>query len=128
MRYLSIYKHAERNVPPTAEEMAAMGALIEEFTASGVLIATEGCLPSALGFRVRRDDASVTVTDGPFTEAKEVVGGFALLNADSREHAIELTKRFLSVVGEGECEVRQLYEGGDEGTCVSDEALAVAAN
>ncbi|HEX2211507.1 MAG TPA: YciI family protein [Longimicrobium sp.] len=128
MRYLSIFKHAERNTPPTPEEMAAMGALIEEFTASGTLIATEGCLPSSLGFRARRDGANVTVTDGPFTEAKEVVGGFALLNADSKEHAIELTKRFLSVVGEGECEVRQLYEQGDVGGCVADEALAVAAN
>lgn len=127
MRFLSIYKHAERNTPPTAEEMAAMGALIEEFTANGVLIATEGCLPSALGFRARRGSGNVTVTDGPFTEAKEVVGGFALLNADSKEHAIELTKRFLSVVGDGECEVRLLYEGGDAGTCVSDDALAVAA-
>ena len=110
MRYLSIYKSPERGVPPTLEHMAAMGALIEKFMKSGQLLSTEGCLPSALGFRVRREGKKVTVKDGPFTEAKEVVGGFALLEAESKEEAIRLTEEFLSVVGEGECEVRQLYE------------------
>ena len=87
-----------------------MTALIEKFTRSGHLISTEGCLPSRVGFRVRRDDGKVAITDGPFTESKEVVGGFALLQASSREEMIALTKEFLPVVGEGECEVRQLYE------------------
>ena len=110
MRFLSIYRSVETGVPPTEEHIAAMGALIEKFSRSGHLISTEGCLPSRLGFRVRKDDGRVTITDGPFTEAKEVVGGFALLRADSREEAIELTREFLAVVGGGECEVRQLYE------------------
>src|SRR5258708_40132175 len=90
--------------------MAAMGKLIEEATREGWLLGTQGCLPKALGSRVRRSDGKVTVTDGPFTESKEVVGGFAILEADSKQHAIELAKRFLSVVGQGECELRQLYE------------------
>jgi hypothetical protein len=55
----------------------------------------------------------VTVTDGPFSEAKEQVGGFALLKASSKEEAIELTKRFLQVAGDGECEIRQIYEAQD---------------
>ncbi|HEU4699282.1 MAG TPA: YciI family protein [Gemmatimonadales bacterium] len=110
MRYLSIFKAVERATPPTQEEMEAMGRLIEEFSAKGVLLATEGCLPSALGFRVRRDGGTVTVTDGPFTEAKEVLGGFAILAAASKEEALALTRRFLEVAGDGECEVRQLYE------------------
>ena len=110
MRFLSIYKSKERNTPPTADERAKMGELIEEMTKTGVLIATEGCLPSALGARVRVSDGKFSVTDGPFIESKELVGGFALLEAKSKEHAIELTKRFLSVVGEGECELRQLFE------------------
>ena len=110
MRFLSIYRSRETGVPPTPEHIATMEKLIEKFSASGHLISTEGCLPSRLGFRARRDDGKVTITDGPFTEAKEVVGGFALLNAESREEAIRLTEEFLSVVGEGECEVRQLYE------------------
>ena len=110
MRFQSIFRSPETGVPPTPEEMAAMGELIEKFTKSGHLIATEGCLPSSLGVKVRRDGSNVTVTDGPFSEAKEVVGGFALLQADSKEEVIELTKEFLSVVGNGECEVRLLYE------------------
>ena len=110
MRFLSIYKHAERNVPPTQEEMAAMGALIEQAMREGWLLSTEGCLPTALGARVRRAGTTVTVSDGPFAEAKEVVGGFALMEAASKEEAVELCRRFLAVAGEGECELRQLYE------------------
>ena len=110
MRFLSIYKSVETNVPPTAEEMATMGQLIEESMKRGELLATEGCLPSALGARVRRDGDKVTVSDGPFTEAKEVIGGFAILQAASKAEAIEIAKRFLAVVGGGECEIRQLYE------------------
>jgi hypothetical protein len=110
MRFLSIYRHPETGLPPTQEEIAAMGELIEKFSKSGHLISTEGCLPSSLGFRARLDGGDFTVTDGPFSEAKEVVGGFALLQADSKEEAIALTQEFLKVVGKGECEVRQLYE------------------
>ena len=110
MRYLSIYKARETGVPPTPEHLAAMGKLIEEMMKSGVLLATEGCLPSANGARIRITDGKFTVKDGPFAESKEVVGGFALLEAKSKEDAIEATKRFLHVVGDGECEIRQLYE------------------
>ena len=113
MRFLSIYKSVESDTPPTADEMARMGALIEEMTAAGTLISTEGCLPSSRGARVRQAGGTVSVTDGPFAESKEVVGGFALIEAESREHAIELARRFLAVAGDGECEIRQLYEGGD---------------
>ena len=110
MRFLSIYKAVERNTPPTQEEMAAMSKLVEEGMKAGWLLSTEGCLPSALGARVRRSDAKVTVTDGPFTESKEVVGGFAILKANSKAEAIELAKSFLASVGQGECELRQLYD------------------
>jgi hypothetical protein len=110
MRFLSIFKSAERADPPTQEEMAAMGKLVQEGMEAGWLLSTEGCLPTALGARVRQSGGKVTVTDGPFTEAKEAVGGFAILKANSKEEAIELLKRFLSVVGQGECELRQLYE------------------
>jgi len=116
MRFLSIYKAAETNVPPTTEEMAKMGNLIEEMTNAGVLLATEGCMPSAKGARVRRSRGKLTVTDGPFTESKELIAGFALLNAKSKEEAIELTKRFLEVAGEGECEIRQVFEAQDCGS------------
>ncbi len=113
MKFLSIYKTAERSVPPSPEEMSKMGKLIEEGMKAGWLLGTEGCLPSALGARVRRSDGKVTVTDGPFTEAKEVVGGFALLRANSKQEAIELARQFLQVAGDGECEIRQIYEAGE---------------
>jgi hypothetical protein len=76
----------------------------------GWLVSTEGCLATALGARVKRSDGKVAVTDGPFTETKEVVGGFAILKAGSKQEAIALTERFLAHVGQGECELRQLYE------------------
>jgi hypothetical protein len=119
MKFLSIYKAVERNAPPSQEEMAKMGKLVEEGMKAGWLLATEGCLPTALGARVRNSNGKVTVTDGPFTEAKEVVGGFAILRANSKEEAIQLARDFLQVVGEGECELRQIFEAD---TCVQKAA------
>lgn len=110
MRFLSIYKNVERPTPPTQEEMCRMGDLIEEGMKAGYLLGVEGCMPSANGARVRLADGKVTVTDGPFTEAKEVIGGFALLQANSKEEAIQMARQFLGVAGAGECEIRQLYE------------------
>jgi hypothetical protein len=110
MKFLSIYKSVEKGVPPSQEEMTKMGKLIEEGMRAGWLLGTEGCLPSALGARVRLSDGKISVTDGPFTESKEVVGGFAILQANSKAEVIELAKQFLSVVGTGECELRQIFE------------------
>ena len=113
MRFLSIYKHAETNVPPTTEMMAKMGQLIEEMTQAGTLVSTEGCLPSSKGARVRRSGGKLTVTDGPFTESKEIVGGFAVIEAKSKEEAIEWLKR---APFEGtEVEIRQVFEAEDFG-------------
>lgn len=122
MRFLSIYKTVERNTPPTAEEMAAMGKLIEQGFKEGWLLATEGCMPTAVGARVRRDGSKISVTDGPFTESKEVVGGFAILKANSKAEAIQMAKDFLSFVGEGECELRQIYEQGADAPCTTHAA------
>jgi hypothetical protein len=115
VRFLTIYKTAETGAPPTTEHMAKMGQLIDEMTKAGVLLATEGCLPSSKGARVRLSNGKLTVTDGPFTESKEVIGGFALIQAKSKEDAIELTKRFLRVAGDGESEIRQIAEAEDFG-------------
>lgn len=112
MRFLSVYKSAERATPPSPEEMAAMGKLIEEAMKAGWLLTTEGCMPSALGARVRRSGDTLSVTDGPFTESTEVIGGFAIIKANSKQEAIELLRGFLKAAGEGECELRQLYEAG----------------
>jgi hypothetical protein len=125
MRFLSIFKSVETGVPPSAEEMARMGQLVEEGMKAGYLLSVEGCLPSATGARVRSSNGRITVIDGPFTEAKEVVGGLAILKASSRAEAIELTRQFLGVAGDGECELRQLFEPGDEaGRCVEANATS----
>jgi hypothetical protein len=126
MRFISIYKTPERNTPPTPEEMAHMGKMIEEWMKSGKLLATEGCMPSALGARLRIDSGKVTVSDGPFTEAKEVVGGFAILNAPSKEVAVQYVKEFLEFTGQGECELRQLYDMDSPRPCIEHQQEAAA--
>lgn len=110
MRFISIYTHHPKGAGPTQEEMATMGKLVEEGMKAGWLIATEGVSFGSNGFRIRSAGGNVTVTDGPFPEAKEVVGGYALLRAKSREEVIELSRRFLAVAGGGTCEVYPLYE------------------
>jgi hypothetical protein len=96
---------------PSEQLMTDMGKLIEEMTRAGTLVNTAGLRPSSEGVRVRISRGKLSTTDGPFTETKEVIGGYAILEARSKEEAIELTKRFLLVHGdewEIECEVRQL--------------------
>jgi hypothetical protein len=110
MRFLSVDKSVEKGVPPTQEEMVRMGKLVEDGFKAGYLVAVEGCMPSATGARVRLSNGKVTVTDGPFTESKEVIGGLAILQANSKQEAIELVRQFLGVAGDGECELRPLYE------------------
>jgi hypothetical protein len=114
MRFLCLYKPSQKEgTPPIQAKIAAMGKLIEEMTSEGVLLSTEGCQPSAKGARVRLSGGKITVTDGPFVETKELIGGFAILQAKSKEEAIELTKRFLKVAGDGETEIRLLHEEAD---------------
>ena len=110
MKFISVYRTVERNAPPSQEEIERMGKLIEEGMKAGWLLTVEGCMPSSTGARVRKSNGNTTVMDGPFAETKEVIGGLAILCADSREHAVELTKYFLGHAEDGECELRQLYE------------------
>jgi hypothetical protein len=114
MRFLSLYKPSSpEGTPPTPQCMAEMGNLVQEWTKSGVLLATEGCLPSVKGARIRISEGKFTVIDGQFAETKELVAGFALIQAQSKEEAIEYTKRFLQLAGNGESEIRQLHEMSD---------------
>ena len=124
MRYFSVYTHRPTDGAPTPEHMAAMNKLIEEGHREGWLVITEGIAfgdigleivkgdSGEVGFRVHADGARVTVTDGPFAEAKEVIGGYAILQVKSREEALALTRKFLAVTGEGTCELHQLFEMG----------------
>ncbi len=91
--------------------MASMGKLIEESMKAGWLIATEGVHFGTTGVRVHKaTGGKVMVTNGPFAETKEVLGGYALLKAASKEEAVEYTRRFLDEVGQGTCEIYQLFE------------------
>jgi hypothetical protein len=112
MRFISIFTHEPSNRAPAPAEMAAMGKLVEEAMKEGWLLQTEGVSFGAKGFRVHKGAGAktATVTDGPFSEAKEVIGGYALLKANSREEIVKHTKRFLEVAGQGTCEIYQLYE------------------
>jgi hypothetical protein len=96
---------------PTPELYAEMGRLVEELTRAGVLLATGGLDPKGSHFSAKA--GQVTVTDGPYTEAKESIVSFALIEARDEAEAIELAKRFWAVVGEGEGDVRRVY--GPEG-------------
>jgi hypothetical protein len=115
MRFMMIYKPAdtkdmEAGVPPTQDEMAKMGAFIGELAQSGVLLATDGLQPSSKGARVRLAKGKLTVTDGPFTETKELIAGFAIVQVKSKAEAIELAERFLKLAGDGESEIRLMHD------------------
>jgi hypothetical protein len=111
MRFISIFTHEPVNRTPTQDEMAKMGKLIEDAMKEGWLLSTEGISFGSVGVRVHRNAAGkITITDGPFAEAKEVLGGYALLQAKSKEEIVAHTKRFLEVAGQGTCEIYQLYE------------------
>ncbi len=111
MRFISFYKPgAEATAPPSPQHLAEMGKYIEASFKAGFLLSTDGLLPSAKGARVRINAGKFTVTDGPFAEAKEVIGGYAILQVKSREQAIEHSKDFLNIVGQGECEVREIFD------------------
>lgn len=114
MRFLSMVRIRENTgQQPNERLMNEMGKLIDELTKSGVLLDTAGLRPTSEGVRVKLSGGRTSVVDGPFTESKEVVGGYAVLSADSMKEAIELTRRFLVVHGdewELDCEVRQLEE------------------
>jgi len=112
MRFLSMIRVDETTGHvPSERLMADMGRFMDELTREGVMIDTAGLRPTAEGVRVRLRRGKLSMTDGPFTETKEVIGGYAILEVTSKAHAIELTKRFLEVHGDEwniECEVRQL--------------------
>ena len=116
MRFLSMIRITENTGQvPSEKLMTDMGKLMEEMTRAGSLVSTAGLRPTAEGVRVRLRNGNLSTTDGPFTETKEVIGGFAILEAKSMKEAIELTNRFLRVHGKEwdiECEVRQM-EGPD---------------
>jgi hypothetical protein len=115
MRFLSLIRVQENTgKQPSERLMSEMGKLMTEMKAAGTLLDTAGLAPTANGKRVRLRGGRVSVVDGPFAETKEVIGGYAMLDAKSLDEAIALTERFVELhVADGwelECEVRQVYE------------------
>lgn len=114
MRFLSMIRVNENTGQvPSERLMTEMGVLIDKWMKAGVLVDTGGLRPTAQGSRLRLRGGKISVTDGPFTETKEVIGGYAVFKADSKEQAIDLTRQFLDVHGDEwdiECEVRQIEE------------------
>lgn len=116
MRFMVMHYSTDDNeagVPPTPEQMAAIGQLMQEAAMDGVLLGGEGVHPSSKGARLEITDGNVRVIDGPFAEAKELIAGFAILEVRSREEAIELAKRFAAVTGTPRIDVRQVMEYSD---------------
>ena len=137
MRFMMIVKHAEKQGPPPKQLMDAIAKLAEQETRAGTMLGSGGLGPTALGARVRLAGAKVTVTDGPFLETKEVIGGYAQFELKSKQAAVESAVRFMELHKkywpgwEGETEVRQMFgpeDFGPEGCLPNvDERLPTAA-
>ena len=120
MKYLTFIRHSEahRESGPPAALMEAMGRFVQQSLKDGTLLDTGGLLPSKDGARVRLAKGKITVTDGPFTETKEVIGGWAILKADSKVEAIRIATEFMELHRkywpefEGESEVRPMFDPG----------------
>ena len=120
MKYLTFIRHSEsyRQSAPPAALMEAMGKFVEKSVKDGILVDTGGLLPSKDGARVRLANGKITVTDGPFTESKEVIGGWAILKTDSKAEAVRIATEFMELHRkywpgfDGESEVRPMFDTG----------------
>ena len=125
MKYMMMVKadkNYENGMPPDPRLMAAIGKHAEEMIKAGILLETGGLRPSSQGAKVRAARGKLTVSDGPFSESKELIGGYAILKANSREEAIKLGSDFMQIHGEvlgptyeGELEIRQMFDGTECG-------------
>ena len=123
MRFMMIVKgdaNYEAGLPPSPELLAGMGKLTEEMARAGVVVEGVGLMPTSHGARIRLADGKRSVIDGPFAEAKEVIGGYAIIEARSRAEAIDLAHRLVDVhadagIRDFEMEIRPLYGPGQCG-------------
>jgi hypothetical protein len=111
MRFISVFTHGPSQPQPTEAEVASMLKFIEKGKKAGWLLGIDGVNDDVAGVRVHKDSSGkVTVTDGPFAEAKEIIGGYAILSAASKEEAVEYTRRLLEHAHQGVWEIYQLHE------------------
>jgi hypothetical protein len=123
MRFMMMVKadeNYEAGRPPDPELMEAIGKLTDDMRKAGVVLETGGLYPSSAGARVRVGGGTLTVTDGPFAEAKEVIGGYAIIQAGSIEEAKQSAARFMQIHADilgpsyqGECEIRRMFDPAD---------------
>lgn len=114
MRILGLLKADKDSKPALPQALIErMGTFVEEITKAGVMLGSEGLQPTSKGKRVRLAKGKVTLIDGPFAESKEVIASYALFQVASMDEAIKWTTRFLEVLGQGECELRPIYEASD---------------
>jgi hypothetical protein len=109
MRFMTLYR-PDKLALPEPQKMAEMGRLIDELTKAGILLTTDGLQPGGKSAKVRLSEGKFTVTDGPFTEAKEVIGGFAVLKVKSLEELYAVSRRFLEIAGDGESEIHEMFD------------------
>ncbi|HEX6371882.1 MAG TPA: YciI family protein [Longimicrobium sp.] len=132
MRFMIMFRNdgdSEVDVPPCLD-LDEMGRFIGELQSTGVLLGYEGLKPSEKGARVRMTGGKRNVMDGPFTEAKELIAGFALVQLPSRDAAVDLAEQFLRIAGQGSAEVREAFEPRDaavESAAVESVGAAVMA-
>jgi len=112
MKFLMTYEQTSK-APPTPEKMAEIGKFAQDMAKSGVLLMTGGLQRPTKGTRVKLSGGDFTVTDGPFTETKELIDGFALIQVGSKKEAIEMARRFMAVAGDGQGEILQVFDPGD---------------
>ena len=118
MKFMLMFKSDEPAQPGASackENLPEMAKLMGDLKAKGIVVATEALLPPDTGARLRLTGGRVTVTDGPFAEAKEMVAGFAIVNVDSKAEAVALAKRFLEIAGTGECDITEVFDAPKAG-------------
>ena len=114
MKFLLTYEQNPNLPPPSREKMAAIGAYTQKMIASGTVLMTGGLVRPTKGTKVKCEGGKVSITDGPFAETKELIDGFALVKAASKEEAIRLATEFMQIAGDGTGEILQVFEMGDQ--------------
>jgi hypothetical protein len=112
MKFLMTYAALPDAPPPTPAQMAKIGEYTMKMMATGKVLMTGGLVRPSRGIQLRCEDGRISVTDGPFAETKELIDGFALVQADSKEEAIALASEFMQVAGDGTGEILQVFDPG----------------
>jgi hypothetical protein len=114
MKYMMMFKTDEAPPPPgqsaCKQHLPEMAKLHDDLRKAGVMLVSEGLLPSVTGAKVVHDRGKISVTDGPFAEAKELVAGFCIVKVKSKQEAVDLAGRFLTIAGGGRCEILEVFE------------------